>query len=200
MVEAMVASVVGVVGILGVLGLLTNSMEKSREVSERFIATFLASEGVEIVRGLVDENYTNGTLIYTTWDNLFVDGQKSYYRMQYNVSLRDFTCGHRDLTDPASEASDGTLCSILSAGLVDRMKIVGATATTTPDPLLFHSADNSYGYAVSGGTVTPFTRVVAITYDKTVAPYKIKFDSTVFWNSQSGPRTITMEDYAYDWR
>lgn len=194
MVEAMVASVIGVVGILGVLALLTNSMAKSREVSERFIATFLASEGIEIVRSLVDENYTNGTSPYTTWDNLFVDGQKSYYRMQYDVSLRDFSCVVK------GSASDGTPCSTLPPGLTDRMKMVDVTATTTPDPLLFHPSDSSYSYAAAGGTVTPFTRMVAITYDKTMAPYKIKFDSIVFWDSRSGPRLIEMEDYAYDWR
>ncbi len=190
MVEAMVASVVGVVGILGVLALLTNSMAKSREVSERFIATFLASEGIEIVRGLVDENYTNGTDPHTPWNGLFSEGRNDY-QMQYDTSLRDFTCR----SVGTSFASDGSTC----VASVDSEKIKTLLTPADSTPILFDPASKTYSYA-AGGTPTPFKRVITTIFVSGEPTKRIKFNSKVFWNSQSGPREITMEDYAYDWR
>ncbi len=201
LVESMVAAVVGVVGILGILALLTNSIAKSREVSERFIATFLASEGIEIVRGLVDENYTDGGL-YAPWNTVFKK-RTNYYRLQNDVSLVDFTCR-------INGAASNGLSTCFSTS--DNEKIATLINSVNPSPLYFNSGDNSYSYDANG-IVTPFTRVISITYCPTVTscvdkdenllpaePYKIKFDSIVFWNSQSGPRRIEMEDYANDWR
>ncbi len=57
--EALVAASVGVVGLLGVLSLLTQSIVVNRQTSERFIATYLAAEGIEVMRSIVDKNYTD---------------------------------------------------------------------------------------------------------------------------------------------
>ena len=58
LIESIVAISVAVVGILGVLGLLSRAFAIQRDVGQRFIGTYLASEGIEVVKGIID---TNGT-------------------------------------------------------------------------------------------------------------------------------------------
>jgi len=59
MVEAMVALGVIVIGLLGVLTLLSDSIGYNRVISEQYIAIYLASEGIETVKGIIDYNIIN---------------------------------------------------------------------------------------------------------------------------------------------
>lgn len=59
MIESMVAITIGVVGLLGVLALLTQAVGANRSISDEFVATYLAAEGVEIVKNLIDKNYAS---------------------------------------------------------------------------------------------------------------------------------------------
>lgn len=182
MIEAMVASVVGVVGILGVIGLLTDSLGKSNEISDRFIATYLAGEGVEIVRNLVDENYTGGPLHNPLrWDKVFATGD-NVYQMQYNVSFSDLLCTTHPADNVCESGSD--------------IRISGIAADFVP---LNKDSAGTYDYE-PGGIQTPFRRVIELRYDDTLAPYRLQIISRVTWRSHSQSRTVTMEDYTYDWR
>jgi hypothetical protein len=60
LVEAMVAIGLVVIGLLGVFALLSQSLGLRRVVSERYIATYLAAEGVELVKNIIDTNYIQG--------------------------------------------------------------------------------------------------------------------------------------------
>lgn len=175
MVEAMVASVIGVVGILGILGLLTDSLAKSTEIGDRFTATYLSAEGIEIVRGLIDENYTSQQK--KDWSVLFSDLAFSSgpvpFQMQYNISLLDFQC------------SD---CILVSERFVK-------------DPANFipmrKDSDGKYGYFA--GTVTSFRRVISLDYDVLNEPKRLKIISRVDWSSRGKSYNVIMEDYIYDW-
>jgi len=173
MVEAMVASVVGVVGILGIVSLLTNSLVKSTQVGENFAATYLAAEGVEVVRSLVDENYTNGQM--DPWDTIFADGV-NIYEMQYDVSMSDF------------------LATFGVSTYEFMNRISKNPSVITP---LKKTAGGIYGYA---GTPTPFSRIITLEYDKATTPFRIKITSRVTWVSRGQTLNVSMEDFAYDWR
>jgi len=56
--EAMVALSILTVGFLGLVALLSKSFFYSREVADKMKATYLASEGVEIVKNLIDHDVT----------------------------------------------------------------------------------------------------------------------------------------------
>ncbi len=58
--ESIVALSVATVGILGVLGLLSRSLGINKDVSQKFIATYLAAEGIEVVKSLVDKDFVDG--------------------------------------------------------------------------------------------------------------------------------------------
>ncbi len=55
-VEAIIAANILVVGLLGMLALLNRSLGLARTVSNNYIGTYLASEGIEIVKNLIDTN------------------------------------------------------------------------------------------------------------------------------------------------
>ena len=56
LVEAIAALSLLLVGFLGILGLLARSLNLNRAVTEEYIATYLASEGVEVVKNILDAN------------------------------------------------------------------------------------------------------------------------------------------------
>ena len=64
LVEAMVALAVMVVGLLGALTLLINSISYNRFVTEQYIGTYLASEGIEAIKHRFDENIVNNRVFY----------------------------------------------------------------------------------------------------------------------------------------
>lgn len=60
LVEAIIALSILVVGFLGIVGLLSRSFFLNRVVSDNYTATFLASEGIEVAKNMVDHNFMAG--------------------------------------------------------------------------------------------------------------------------------------------
>jgi hypothetical protein len=56
LVESLVAITIVVVGLLGIFALLSRSLSLNRVVADRYTAAYLAAEGIEIVKNLVDNN------------------------------------------------------------------------------------------------------------------------------------------------
>lgn len=57
LIEAIIAITIVVVGILAVFTLLSESQSLNRVVADRYVGTYLASEGIELIKNLVDKNY-----------------------------------------------------------------------------------------------------------------------------------------------
>ncbi len=57
LVEVMIALAVVVTAFTGVLSLLGTTLSMTRVVSGQYVGTYLAAEGVEIVKNIVDQNY-----------------------------------------------------------------------------------------------------------------------------------------------
>ncbi|TRZ65012.1 MAG: hypothetical protein D4Q79_00255 [Spirochaetia bacterium] len=56
LIESMIGIGIVVVGLLGVVGLLSRSASLNRVVSQQLIANYLASEGIEITKNIIDAN------------------------------------------------------------------------------------------------------------------------------------------------
>jgi len=54
MIEAMVAVTLILVGLLGIFGLIGRSLSMNKDVHDRFVATYLAAEGIEVVKNIID--------------------------------------------------------------------------------------------------------------------------------------------------
>ncbi len=60
LIEAIIAITIAVVGLLGIFSLLSRSLSLNRVVADRFVASYLAAEGIEIVKNLIDNNILAG--------------------------------------------------------------------------------------------------------------------------------------------
>lgn len=93
-VEALIAITVAVVGLLGVFSFLSQSLGLNRTVADRYIATYLAAEGIELVKNLAD-----GSL---NWGDLIVTACAEEYEVSYaDLALSCFT-GNLLKLDPAT--------------------------------------------------------------------------------------------------
>ena len=60
LIEAMIGISIAVVGLLGILALLSRSVGLNRVVGNQLIANYLAAEGVEISKNIIDTNIIQG--------------------------------------------------------------------------------------------------------------------------------------------
>jgi hypothetical protein len=56
LVETMVALTMVTIGLLGLLNLLSSSIGLNKVVSDQYVASYLAAEGIEIVKNIIDNN------------------------------------------------------------------------------------------------------------------------------------------------
>ncbi len=56
LIEAMVAIGIIIFGVLATLGLLSRALSLNRVISDQFTGTYLAAEGIEVVKNLIDAN------------------------------------------------------------------------------------------------------------------------------------------------
>lgn len=75
-IESVVATSVLVVGFLGLFALLARSFYLSRIVQDNYAATYLAAEGIEVVKNIVDHNVVSGL----PWNSGFANGD---YEVEY---------------------------------------------------------------------------------------------------------------------
>ena len=83
LVEALVASTIIVVGLLGIFSLLSQSLSLNKIVGERYIAVYLAMEGIEIVKNIIDNNVINDQ----PWNANLSSGT---YEADYNDSSLEY--------------------------------------------------------------------------------------------------------------
>lgn len=56
LVEAMVSMSVLMVGVLGIFALMSQSIKLTRTINDQYVATYLAAEGIEVVKNIFDSN------------------------------------------------------------------------------------------------------------------------------------------------
>jgi len=102
LVEALVSMGILVVAVFAIFSLLTRSTSLNRVISQQYVATYLAAEGLELVKNIVDSNlltcpnpwnlgvsdgphevdYTSSQLGSPTGQKLFIDPSTGFYRYQ----------------------------------------------------------------------------------------------------------------------
>jgi len=60
LVETMIALAITVIGLLGLLNLLSNSVGINKVISDQYIGSYLAAEGIEVVKNIIDNNIASG--------------------------------------------------------------------------------------------------------------------------------------------
>ncbi len=94
-VEALVAISALTIGFLGILSLLSQSLSLNRVVSNNYAANYLASEGIETVKNIMDANIITGR----NWLSGLAEGD---HEAVYNSTSLDSYQGRTLSYDPAS--------------------------------------------------------------------------------------------------
>ncbi len=69
LVETMVALTMVTIGLLGILSLLSYSIGLNKVVSDQYVASYIAAEGIEIVKNIIDNNVVSGNPYNTGLDS-----------------------------------------------------------------------------------------------------------------------------------
>jgi type II secretory pathway pseudopilin PulG len=88
LIEAMVAMGIVSVGLLGAFSLLSNSLAISKVTSNQYVGTYLAAEGIEVAKNMLDTNIVTDSGAWNSppWNE---DGHQ--FTLQYN-SLTPGSC------------------------------------------------------------------------------------------------------------
>ncbi len=172
LVEVMIALSILTTGFLGILTLLSQSILLSKTVGEQTTATYLAAEGIEIARNLIDHD------MYAHIANPSAPGWGNCFSFQAPPSL-----GNKYELDYTT--TDCTTIHPYSAN----------------DFLEFNPATNMYLYSYNDptpGTPTIFSREIQVTPDLLIP--EITVDSRVYWSGAGGAQQeVDLEDHFYDW-
>jgi hypothetical protein len=166
-IEAMVAISILTVGLLGMLTLLTKSFQLTRVVNNETTATYLASEGIEATKSLIDHDYYSGA----GWSNCFPF--TAPYTIYAEIDYETYDCA-------AAVASpfDSTPYPIyfnydLATGL------------------------HSYSDTNLGGTKTIFSRTISITAPDTTGNELDVQSTVFWTNDLGAQQSIVLEDHFY---
>jgi hypothetical protein len=133
LIEAVIALSVLTVGFLGMFALLSESLGLNRVISDNYIGTYLAGEGIEVVKNIIDHNTilrAGGAAI--PWNNGL--GGDGCYEVSYDT---------QSLSQPFVSGNCGVAAAMASA-----------------HNLLFQPGQNLYSY--SGSQATNFKRLVRV--------------------------------------
>lgn len=96
MIEAMVGISIAVVGLLGVLGLVSHSLSLNHAVTDQLIGNYLAAEGIEITKNIIDANIIQKK----PWNQGFSDGS---FEADYSSLNLDFNSNRSILFDSTTD-------------------------------------------------------------------------------------------------
>jgi len=192
LVEVMVALFVLTAGLLGILSLLAQSIAISKETTDETIATYLAEEGLELARNVVDHDMYQRVRGYQGWsqEQGYVDptfqAPGDYYQLDY------------------------TFCSV-GVGLGSSCPSLSAYNANKIEPLDFDPEIDLYGYPEDLPVgddniliVTPYTRDIHVAYGENADGSEntnwLIVDSIVTWSTGAfTSQTVDLEDYFYNW-
>jgi hypothetical protein len=173
LVEALVALSILTMGFIGIVSLLTKSFQLNRTVSNDTEATYLAAEGIEVTKNLIDHDVYAGFSL-GPGDDLFGDcfgGLSGYfYPIDYETTKCTLNFSH------------------------------GVPAGA--DQLYYNPTTHIYSFNPAGGVLSNFTRDIKITENfDPVSSILVEIDvqSIVTWTDGGLSNTITLEDHFYNW-
>jgi type II secretory pathway pseudopilin PulG len=172
LVEALVALSILTVGFVGIVTLLSKSFQLNRTTSNDTQATYLAAEGIEVAKNIIDYDVYNGLAHPGSGD----------WGCSFDLPLNTPTDYELEYDTTVSG------CTLLAS-------VPAAKAQS--DHLYFSSSTDFYSYDNFPPAVeTDFTRDVKIT---AVSNAELDVQSTVTWTDGGLGNTITLEDHFYDW-
>jgi len=173
LIETMVAITLLAVALIGPFIAVQNSLQSSYVARDQLIASQLAQEGIEYIRGVRDANYFAGR----AWMAGISSYTTCYGAAPSGYCHIDPTRGDVHTDSPNHSAMD-------------------QYAATSSVPYLRLSTAGLYNQQASGGTVTKFKRLVRV---NTLSATQVRITVFVSWVTGNKPYTIIVTDTLHDW-
>jgi len=175
MIESMIALGILVIGLVGTMELISRSLSANRLIADQYIASYLAAEGIEVVKNLIDANKIQGN----PWDQGITTGNADK-ALDFETTLCPSPC-----PSPCSPKPK-RLCPY----------------ATTNINLVYTTSSGVYDYIFTGPPPDPrynrFKRRVTINQP---ASDEIQVISRVDWTTRSGATfSLEVHDHFFDWR
>ena len=174
LVEALMALGILTMGFLGIATLLTKSFQLNRTVTNDTQATYLAAEGIELAKNLIDHDVYAGFATGGPGTDDFgaCFPQSGYY---YPIDYKTTDCSTLNYAAPSAPPS--------------------------PTPLYLDPNTGFFTKNSSGMEKTDFTRSVEIidTTNTNGTIVDVDVRSTVTWASGQMSDVVTLEDHFYNW-
>lgn len=182
-VETLISITLFSIAITGVITVAAKGGVNSIALKNRVIATYLADEGIELMRGMRDTEVLGNTLPYTGWLRFVTDAVAK--------------CG----TNPCD--IDGANSAHPSSTLFpqfDNFVTSGAVAVTgitgTYFPLYYDNTTGFYGDSFVPNGKTPFHRALKVI---SLPPNELQITSTVVWKEGASTQSITQTESIFNW-
>src|SRR3989344_479223 len=160
LIEAIVAGSVLIMGFTGIMALLARAMHANRIVTNNYIGTYLAAEGIEIVKNILDHNVMM-RIGCEDWCVPPIAGDSGW---DWDTGIN--TGGNDTWRVDATGDTPST---------------VGLLAVGGNPYLYFDAGTNRYGY--QSGDRSIFRRTVTITKNPSSNPIEIEVVSRVWWST-----------------
>ncbi len=174
LIEAMVALSVLMVGFVGIMSLLSRSFFYERDISDSMKATYLAAEGIELTKNLIDHDMT-------VFDESAGGGAGGWGTCFANI--KDFEL-------------DSTITNCTQ--LIPYISNSNLPLDFDSHSHLYGYNLPAYGYSMPNGTPTNFQREIKITPN---GNDEITVDSIVTWSTGTiTNQNVHLEDHFYNWQ
>jgi prepilin-type N-terminal cleavage/methylation domain-containing protein len=176
LVETLVAITILLVGITGAFTAASQGLMSSSYSKEQVQATYLAQEGVEMIRNLRD---TNG--IHT------------------NQGETDYSSWLRGIAEPGDPCEIGSVCTVDATG---ESPILAQCSGVGECPPLRQDANRGlYGYSGAYTSVTPFVRQIQIKPVATQADTgEVEIVVTVSWSHGIISKQFVVRENIFNWQ
>lgn len=172
LIESIVSISLILVGLLAVLGLVTSSIRETKNISLKETATYLAAEGIEVTKNLIDTDVASQ---YRSWNNILT----STGRTTNSLSLQ---------YDSIFDTNSNIYTDVIFLGGVE-----------SSQKLTRNESTGFYHYDTSALDVqTLFSRTVYISRGATDDELIVR--SVVKWTDQGIVQKVTLEDIFTNWR
>ncbi len=187
LIETVVSVTILAIAVVGPMTLASRSIRASTEVRLKLTATYLAQEGVEVIRNIRDNNSADDPVENgdrADWLNL--NGANT---LLTNCLVDSLNLGCvPDITSTASSDAWNSTNIARAAGSLDRRRVYRHPTTG-----IFRQRGNG---PLSGYVDTGFSRYISVSL---VSPTQVHVVSTVTYNSKGSTRTVIAEDDIYNW-
>ncbi|MBP8718411.1 MAG: prepilin-type N-terminal cleavage/methylation domain-containing protein [Candidatus Atribacteria bacterium] len=172
LVEALIAMSILIVGVISGFLLVTKALYNVTIIQDRLTASFLAQEGVELIRQLRDTNF----LQQLKGENIPWDSNEMLAHCKQD-----------------NEQDNG--CLIWANPRTNQVITSALDSVSSPQTLYYHPETGLYNYEPSDYPTT-FKRIIHLS---SISPNELKVQVEMTWQSKGMDFWFTVEDHLFNW-